>query len=110
MASRTSPGDWRNRSGRPTESRPWRPNGANRSISDDRTLLLTRAIHNARNHLYCWLNLSKHMATPSPVYPQPPKSNSNLPLALAGGAIVAMLAANIYLFIQIQDLKKDSIK
>jgi chromosome segregation ATPase len=40
--------------------------------------------------------------------PQPPKSN--LALALAGGAIVAMLAGNIYLFIQIQDLKKESIK
>jgi chromosome segregation ATPase len=44
---------------------------------------------------------------PSP-YPQPPKSN--LPLALAGGAIVAMLAGNIYLFTQIQDLKKESLR
>jgi chromosome segregation ATPase len=44
---------------------------------------------------------------PSP-YPQPPKSN--LPLALAGGAIVAMLAGNIYLFTQIQDLKKESVR
>jgi predicted nucleic acid-binding Zn-ribbon protein len=47
---------------------------------------------------------------PSPYPPQPAKSSSNLPLALAGGAIVAMLAGNIYLFIQIQDLKKDSIR
>jgi len=31
-------------------------------------------------------------------------------MALAGGAIVAMLAGNIYLFIQIQDLKKESVK
>jgi chromosome segregation ATPase len=44
---------------------------------------------------------------PSP-YPQPPKSN--LPLALAGGAIVAMLAGNIYLFTQIQDLKKENVR
>jgi chromosome segregation ATPase len=44
---------------------------------------------------------------PSP-YPQPQKSN--LPLALAGGAIVAMLAGNIYLFTQIQDLKKESLR
>ena len=50
------------------------------------------------------------MATNPPIYPQPPKSNSNLPLALAGGAIVAMLAGNIYLFTQIQDLKKDAAK
>ncbi len=48
------------------------------------------------------------MATNPPIYPQPPKSN--LPLALAGGAIVAMLAGNIYLFVQIQDLKKDAAK
>src|SRR5580700_8234620 len=50
------------------------------------------------------------MATNPPIYPQPPKSGSNLPLALAGGAIVAMLAGNIYLFLQIQDLKKDTAK
>jgi len=50
------------------------------------------------------------MATNPPIYPPPPKSNSNLPLALAGGAIVAMLAGNIYLFTQIQDLKKESSK
>jgi chromosome segregation ATPase len=49
------------------------------------------------------------MAPNPPTYsPQPPKSN--LPLALAGGAIVAMLAGNIYLFLQIQDLKKDASK
>jgi len=50
------------------------------------------------------------MATNPPLYPQPPKSGSNLPLALAAGAIVAMLAGNIYLFIQIQDMKKEAIK
>jgi hypothetical protein len=50
------------------------------------------------------------MATNPPIYPQPPKSGSNLPMALAGGAIVAMLAGNIYLFLQIQDLKKDALK
>jgi chromosome segregation ATPase len=50
------------------------------------------------------------MAPNPSVYPQPPKSGSNLPLALAGGAIVAMLAGNIYLFTQIQDLKKENIK
>jgi chromosome segregation ATPase len=50
------------------------------------------------------------MATNPPLYPQPPKPASNLPMALAGGAIVAMLAGNIYLFIQIQDMKKDAIK
>jgi chromosome segregation ATPase len=49
------------------------------------------------------------MATNPPIYPQPPKSGSNLPLALAGGAIVAMLAGNIYLFTQIQDLKKEAV-
>src|SRR5579863_6803657 len=50
------------------------------------------------------------MATNPPIYPPPPRSGSNLPLALAGGAIVAMLAGNIYLFMQIQDLKKDSVR
>jgi uncharacterized phage infection (PIP) family protein YhgE len=45
---------------------------------------------------------------PPPQAPQPPKSN--LPLALAGGAIVAMLAGNIYLFTQIQDLKKEAVR
>jgi chromosome segregation ATPase len=50
------------------------------------------------------------MATNPPIYPQAPRSGSNLPLALAGGAIVAMLAGNIYLFIQIQDLKKETVK
>jgi chromosome segregation ATPase len=49
------------------------------------------------------------MATNPPIYPQPPKSGSNLPLALAGGAIVAMLAGNVYLFTQIQDLKKEAV-
>ena len=50
------------------------------------------------------------MGTNPPIYPhQPQSSGSNLPLALAGGAIVAMLAGNIYLFIQIQDLKKESV-
>jgi uncharacterized protein (DUF3084 family) len=49
------------------------------------------------------------MGTNPTIYPQPPKSGSNLPLALAGGAIVAMLAGNIYLFFQIQDLKKESV-
>jgi chromosome segregation ATPase len=50
------------------------------------------------------------MGTNPVIYPQPPKSGSNLPLALAGGAIVAMLAGNIYLFTQIQDLKKESAR
>jgi chromosome segregation ATPase len=43
------------------------------------------------------------------MYPQPPKPNSNLPMALAGGAIVAMLAGNIYLFTQIQNLRSESL-
>src|ERR1700756_254756 len=50
------------------------------------------------------------MATNPPIYPQAPKSGSPLPMALACGAIVAMLAGNIYLFMQIQDLKKESVK
>lgn len=43
------------------------------------------------------------------MYP-PPAPKSNLPLAIAGGAIVAMLAGNIYLFTEIQGLKKDAAK
>ena len=49
------------------------------------------------------------MGTNQTIYPQPPQApKSNLPLALAGGAIVAMLAGNVYLFLQIQDLKKET--
>ncbi|HEY3839972.1 MAG TPA: hypothetical protein VGL72_25550 [Bryobacteraceae bacterium] len=50
------------------------------------------------------------MGTNPVIYPQQPKSGSNLPLALAGGAVVAMLAGNIYLYTQIQDLKKENAR
>ena len=50
------------------------------------------------------------MATPPHIYPPSEKSHSNLPIALGGGAVVALLATNIYLFVQLQDLKKDSAK
>jgi chromosome segregation ATPase len=50
------------------------------------------------------------MAPNPSIYPQPPKSNSNLAMGLACGAIVAMLAGNIYLFMEIQNLKKESTK
>ena len=50
------------------------------------------------------------MGTNPVIYPQPPKSGSNLPLALAGGAVVAMLAGNIYLYTQIQDLRKENAR
>lgn len=51
------------------------------------------------------------MATPPHIYPPPSeRSHSNLPIALGGGAVVALLATNIYLFVQLQDLKKDSAK
>jgi chromosome segregation ATPase len=50
------------------------------------------------------------MAPNPSIYPPPPKSNSNLAMGLACGAIVAMLAGNIYLFMEIQNLKKESTK
>jgi len=46
---------------------------------------------------------------PPPNYGPPPSSgNSNLVLALLGGAIVASLAANGYLMYQVHDLREDS--
>jgi hypothetical protein len=38
-------------------------------------------------------------------YEQPPNSGSNLTKALLGGAIAAVLVANVYLYVQLNDLK-----
>jgi uncharacterized phage infection (PIP) family protein YhgE len=47
---------------------------------------------------------------PPPYYapPPPPESGSNLKLAVAVGAIVASLAANVYLMVQVHDMKAES--
>jgi len=42
--------------------------------------------------------------------PPPEHGNSNVKTALVGGALAAMLAANVYLFVQLHDLKADQIK
>ncbi len=39
-----------------------------------------------------------------------PGSNSNLKTALGGGALLALLASNIYLFVQLHDIKAASVK
>lgn len=50
------------------------------------------------------------MATPPAPYPEHQRSGSNVATAILGGAVVAMLAANVYLFVQISDIKKDAVK
>lgn len=42
--------------------------------------------------------------------PTPPPEGSNVKTALAGGAIVASLAANIFLFVQLHDMRTDEGK
>jgi hypothetical protein len=42
-------------------------------------------------------------------YEQPPSGGSNLTKALLGGAIAAVLVANVYLFVQLKDLKTHMI-
>ncbi len=39
-----------------------------------------------------------------------PGSNSNLKTAIGGGALLALLASNIYLFVQLHDMKADAAK
>ncbi len=39
-----------------------------------------------------------------------PGSNSNIKTAVGGGALLALLASNIYLFVQLHDVKADSAK
>lgn len=47
---------------------------------------------------------------PYPPTPPPPPEGSNLKTALAGGAIVASLVANVFLFVQQRDMKEDGAK
>lgn len=49
------------------------------------------------------------MNEPQPGYTVPP-ANSNVKDAVGGGAIVALLIAVIYLFVQVHDLKTDAVK
>ena len=42
--------------------------------------------------------------------PPPPPQGSNVKTALAGGAIAASLAANVFLFVQMHDMKADEAK
>jgi chromosome segregation ATPase len=43
-------------------------------------------------------------------YDQPSSAGSNVKMALLGGAIAAVLVANVYMFIQLHDLKTDTAK
>ncbi len=43
-------------------------------------------------------------------YSRPEPSNSNVKTALVGGALAALLVSNVYLFIQIHDMKADAVK
>jgi hypothetical protein len=44
------------------------------------------------------------------IHPEQPQGGSNLKMALLGGAIAAVLVANVYMFIQLHDLKTESAK
>jgi hypothetical protein len=44
------------------------------------------------------------------IHPEQPQGGSNLKIALLGGAIAAVLVANVYMFIQLHDLKAESAK
>ena len=46
----------------------------------------------------------------SPIYQAPEPPRSNLLPALAAGAIIALVAANIYLYVQIDHLRADVAK
>jgi chromosome segregation ATPase len=45
-----------------------------------------------------------------PTYYRPEPGNSNVKTALVGGALAALLVSNVYLFIQIHDMKADAVK
>jgi chromosome segregation ATPase len=45
-----------------------------------------------------------------PHYETPPSSGSNIKTALLGGAIAAMLVANVYMFIQLHDIRAENAK
>jgi chromosome segregation ATPase len=49
------------------------------------------------------------MTEPTAYY-RPEPSNSNVKTALVGGALAALLVSNVYLFIQIHDMKADAAK
>jgi len=50
--------------------------------------------------------------SPSPIYPQPPQQpqRSGLLTALVAGAVIALVAANIYLYVQIDHVRTDVAK
>lgn len=50
------------------------------------------------------------MSEPTAYYPPPQPPQSNVKTALAGGALAALLVSNVYLFIQIHDMKTDATK
>ena len=43
-------------------------------------------------------------------YQMPPQPGSNVKTALVGGALAALLVSNVYLFVQIHDMKADQVK
>jgi TolA-binding protein len=49
------------------------------------------------------------MTEPTAYY-RPESNNSNVKTALVGGALAALLVSNVYLFIQIHDMKADAVK
>ncbi len=50
------------------------------------------------------------MTEPTSYHVPPETGNSNVRTALVGGALAALLASNVYLFIQIHDMKTEQVK
>ncbi len=50
------------------------------------------------------------MPDPNTYHLPPEHGNSNVKTALVGGALAALLVSNVYLFVQIHDLKADQVK
>ena len=48
--------------------------------------------------------------SPQPGYTQPPRDNSGLKFAILFGAVIALIAANIFLYLQIDGLKQETAK
>ena len=66
--------------------------------------MVPAAIYNVRKlKEYCFVS-------PTPTYQEPQSKSSGLLVALVAGAIIALIAANIYLYVQIDHLRTDVSK
>ena len=49
--------------------------------------------------------MSPSPSYPTPAYQEPPHKSSGLMTALVAGALIALVAANIYLYVQVDHLR-----